>query len=513
MIQTETQIGWQDYVAIISRRRWYFLVPCLLIVSVALVVGSFMPRIYRAETIILVQEPNIMNPLIQGLAVSTPVQQRLRTLREEILSWTSLSRLVHDLKWDQRLSNPLAFEQLIKRLQRDIRVRMSGPDLILMSYEHHNPQLSQKLINTISSIFLERHLAEQSAETNTAIEFLEREMATHKKKLEDSEAALREFRELYVTQMPVAVELNDSIVRLQIALAQMLIENTEEHPAVIDVKRRITDLKIKRNEEIKRFVAQSIAKGQDPAMHQGLIKLLGGESVAGIDPQTAKAAQEAYASWVKRLDNPTPPQPAMAAAPSAPSPAEPPALPGESRAVESSPAPSLASAEDPVSISLGPWQLQELARLNRDHEVTEKTYEHLQERFERAKITQRLGESDEGIKFKVLEPARLPLRPVKPNMLKIAIFSLVMGLFVGAGVAFVAEYLDQSFQSGEELQGELALPVLGTISTIMTEQDLRQRRARWKQWLSAKAHLAAVRTHVAAPIGRRVDALLMRWKI
>jgi uncharacterized protein involved in exopolysaccharide biosynthesis len=505
MIQTETQIGWQDYAAIILRRRWFFLLPCFLVVSIALIVGSFLPRIYRAETIILVQELNIMNPLIQGLAVSTPVQERLRTMREEMLSWTSLSRLVHEMKLDETVKSPLSFERLIKKLQKDIQVRMSGRELVRMGYEHTDPQLSQKLINTISSIFLERNMSEQSEETGTAIDFIERELATYQKKLEDSEAELREFRELYAMQMPVAAELNEQLVNLQVALAQLLTENTEEHPTVVDVKRRIADLKIKRNDEIKRFVARSIARGQDPATHEQLLKLLGGDPASGVDPQTAKAAQEAYASWVARLDHPAPAgQPPLTTA----------------QVVTQQPAEGLEGAtrtelvqSDPVSISLAPWQFQELARLSRNYEVTATTYKHLQERLEKAKTTQRLGESDEGIKFKVLEPARLPLKPVKPSMAKIALFALVLGVFIGAGVAFVAEYLDQSFQTGEELQGEMAVPVLGTISTILTEEDLAQRRGRWKQWLSPKHLLGTALTYLVDQFGRQVDALLGRWKI
>ena len=506
MVSAETQIGWQDYLAIILRRRWFFGVPCAGIVGISMIAGLFMPRIYRAETTILVQEANIMNPLIQGLAVSTPVSARLGTLREEILSWSSLSRLVNDLKLAQGVKSPLAFEQIVKKLQKEIQVRMQGRELILIAYEHPDPKLAQKLVNSISTIFLERNMTAQTAEAQTAIGFLNREMGGYKKELEGSEKQLREFQELYSAELPVAVELNDQIIAQETRLAELLVENTEIHPAVVEVKRRVQELKARRNAEIKRFVATSIARGQDPAIYENLLKVLEqpGQTVAGLDPKKVEIAQEAYAAWVKRLDNPVTAGPGgqpiqvVAAAPS-----------------EGAPVQMIGLG--PTSVSLVPWHQQELSRLSRDYDVNTSTYQHLQERLERAKITQRLGESDDGLKFKILEPARLPLKPVKPNLWKIGFFALLLGVFVGMATVFVAEYLDQSFQSAEDLQLALALPVLGSISTIMTAQDLEKQRERLRHWMSVKNQLGFVGKRILQPairwVGGRCDQLLVRWKV
>ena len=505
MIPTETQIGWQDYVAIITRRRWFFIMPSVAIIVVAMIVGLCLPRIYEAETILLIQDQQVINPLIEGLAVATPVSERLRTLREEILSWTSLSRLANELKLDRGAKSPIAFERLIKRLQSDINVRMRGKDLVAISYEDPDPVLAQTLVNTITNIYMQRNVESQSAETGTAITFIESEMAVYKKKLEDSERSLREFKELYVMQMPVANQINEQIVELEVALARMLIENTDQHPTVIQTRRHIEELKQRRNDEIKRVITTALVKGADPKIYQDLAEAL--QEPAALsessDP-TVKAAQEAYQAWVQRMDSslaknnpPAAPQIQVVAASSGDS--------GKAMEVIGS---------SSASISLAPREEQELVRLTRDYEVYSDTYKEMQERLERAKVTQRLGESDEGTKFKVLEPARLPLRPVRPNMLKIFFFSLLLGIFVGAGVAFVAEYLDQSFQSSEELQTALETPVLGAISTIITEDDLEERRRRRKGWISFQANLQrakAAAEWALRPAWGAVDRALVRW--
>lgn len=500
MVPPATQIGWQDYVAIILRRRWFFIIPCVATVVVASVVGLFLPKIYRAETILLIQDRQVINPLIQGLAVSTPIGERVRILREELLSWSSLGRLVDHLRLDPQAHNPVAYEQLIKRLQKTINVQLRGRELILISYEDHDPKLAQALVNTLTDIYMKRHVESQTAEAGTAISFLESEIGVYQKTLEDAERALREFQELYVMQMPVATQLNQQVIDLEVRLAQLLVENTERHPLVVETKRQIEELKRKRNEEIKHVIASAIAQGHDAKLYEDLATTLEepvGEATA--QSPTVKAAKEAYQAWVSRFDG------SLASAPAT----------GPRMQVITKDEDASSTVEvlgsGATSLSLAPRQQQELARLSRDYDVHARTYQHMQERLERAKITQRLGESDEGAKFKVLEPARLPLRPVRPNRMKLAFFSLLLGIFLGAGVAFVAEYLDQSFQSAEEVQEALALPVIGSISTIVTDGDLAKRRQRMKGWLSLKSQLERLKTFVINPVWAYIDKALLRW--
>jgi len=504
MLNSEAQIGWQDYLAIISRRRWMFLVPCVGIVAITLLVGLFLPKYYRAETIMLVEDQKVINPLIQGLAVSTPTAERMRTLREELLSWASLSRLAHELKMDQRAGSPVTFERLIKRLQKDIEVRMRGPELISVAYEDRNPKLAQTLVNTVTTIYMDRNVESQSAEAKTAISFIESEMVVYKKKLEDSERALRDFKELYVMQMPVATELNTQIINLEVQLAKLMVENTDEHPTVVETKHGIVELKRKRNDEIKRVIANAMATGQDVSFYQDLVAALQAPDASKEDSLPAdpriRTAKEAYQGWVERLDS-------MATAPSSPAPAQ------QVQVIAGGADNKGLEFIGPASatISLGPREEQELSRLSRDYDVQSHTYTEMQQRLERAKITQRLGESDEGTKFKVLEPARLPLRPAHPNLWKMFFLSLFVGLFVGAGVAFVAEYLDQSFQSAEDLQSALGLPVIGSISTILTEADVDAARRHRNGWMTFKNQLQLVKTYVIQPVWGWFDRAMVRW--
>ncbi len=59
--------------------------------------------------------------------------------------------------------------------------------------------------------------------------------------------------------------------------------------------------------------------------------------------------------------------------------------------------------------------------------------------------------------------------PIKPNkMLNVAI-AFVVGLMASVGLAFLLEYLDNTFKKEEDIEKFLGLPVLGVISHI--EED------------------------------------------
>jgi len=63
----------------------------------------------------------------------------------------------------------------------------------------------------------------------------------------------------------------------------------------------------------------------------------------------------------------------------------------------------------------------------------------------------------------IASPALVPSGPVKPNkQLNVAV-ALVLGLMVSIGLAFVLEFMDNTFKSPEDVQKHLGLPVVGTI--------------------------------------------------
>lgn len=64
---------------------------------------------------------------------------------------------------------------------------------------------------------------------------------------------------------------------------------------------------------------------------------------------------------------------------------------------------------------------------------------------------------------KIVEPAELPENPASPNKkLNIAV-AFLLGLMISVGLAFLLEFLDNTFKSKEQLEQILGIPVIGAI--------------------------------------------------
>ena len=68
--------------------------------------------------------------------------------------------------------------------------------------------------------------------------------------------------------------------------------------------------------------------------------------------------------------------------------------------------------------------------------------------------------------YRLLELSEVPKKPVGPLLLLFLSLGLGAGLAVGGGAAVVAEMMDQTYQTAEELTKELNIPVIATIVRI-----------------------------------------------
>jgi len=110
----------------------------------------------------------------------------------------------------------------------------------------------------------------------------------------------------------------------------------------------------------------------------------------------------------------------------------------------------------------------------RDVNVNETIYNNLLQRLETAKITQRLQASDEGTRYTIIEDARVPSKPVRPNKMMISFIGLIFGLGVGITLIFTMEFLDKSFLDVHEASAFLNVPLLGAISKINTDESIQE---------------------------------------
>ena len=96
-----------------------------------------------------------------------------------------------------------------------------------------------------------------------------------------------------------------------------------------------------------------------------------------------------------------------------------------------------------------------------------------------AQIAESMEQRQKSEQFRIIEAAAVPTQPVA-SPLKLLIIVLVMAIDLAVAMVFVAEKLDASFHTIEQVRGRTSLPVLVSIPKIVTSADAAWQRTRFR---------------------------------
>ncbi len=413
-----------SYAKLFFRRKWLIITPTFFGLVAGIVACFLLPRTWESATIMMVEEEKVINPLIQGLAVSTTAVQRVQNIREQILGWNSLVELTKKLDLAKNIQNQWQFEQLVLGLRKSINVNMYGPSIIRISYQGKNPEETQVVAKTISDVFIQQNMESQTKDTDVAVSFIKEQLKVYKRKIKEAE-----------------------IAKIDEQLKTLLLDSTELHPMVKDLRQKISQLK----------------KELDSDEYKVNIPMEETEK-----PITSPTV-EAIRSEIEKITG------------------------SKAGGSIQAGAIGLSESDDPSSNVYKLLMMDKLdSVLARDINVNENIYNMLLQKLETAKITQRLEVSKEGTRYTILDPPRLPLRPVKPNKVQVIFMALFMGAGTGTGLVFLKEFTDQSILDIDDAKHSLELPVLGAISRITTQEEIEKEKQKKAIWMTTAAIIGAI---------------------
>jgi uncharacterized protein involved in exopolysaccharide biosynthesis len=108
----------------------------------------------------------------------------------------------------------------------------------------------------------------------------------------------------------------------------------------------------------------------------------------------------------------------------------------------------------------------DMANLTRDYQNAKETYQSLLKKSQEAQQAENLERRQKGEQFKVIDPARIPEKPMQGKVLKILLFGLLLGMGSGFGMAFIREQMDRSFRDAGDLEATMESKVLANIPRI-----------------------------------------------
>jgi len=124
-----------------------------------------------------------------------------------------------------------------------------------------------------------------------------------------------------------------------------------------------------------------------------------------------------------------------------------------------------------------PTRELQIVGLMRDYTRTKEQYENLLRKILDSQQAENLERRQKGEQFRVIDPARIPEKPFKPNIPRTMAMGVGLGFFLGLGFAWYREMMDQTFHSESEIENVLKLPVIAVIPNLKEEKTRRKKAA------------------------------------
>jgi polysaccharide chain length determinant protein (PEP-CTERM system associated) len=490
------------YAVSLWRKRWY-----VALIGWGLCIPGWigimaLPDRYESQSRVYIDTDSLLSPLLRGISVESNVGQQVDFMQRTLLSRPNIERLMRladlDLLAKTQAEREVVFKDIAKRVQI---VQNQGKNLFSISFADPSPEVAQRVVQSLLSIFVESNVSASRSDIEKARQFLDVQVAQYEKQLHDAEERLADYKKTHLA----VLSRTANGASFQQSLETVRSQRTELQGQLDEAKSRRASLR-QQLETVPQFLAIDslpqyiVARGGEKQLPPELASLNTRiqEAEKQVDLYSTRftdnhpdmiaarrqlaALKQQYAETEKRLkEDPEP----SADDPKAIKTTIPNALYDQVKlklvdieATITSLERKIATVDDEARkfeslAATAPTVEAELATLNRDYGVLHKNYDELVARRESAKMADAVETTGDKIQFKIVDPPEVPIAPSGPPRLLLMSAVLFCALGAGIVVAFLMAQLDDTFFTLENLRESVTLPVLGSISRILTPLDRR----------------------------------------
>jgi polysaccharide chain length determinant protein (PEP-CTERM system associated) len=514
-----------DHLRGMWRYRWQLVIVAWLTAIPGWALVYQMPDVYEASAMVSVDTNSLLPAITKGLTVSENLIDEVDLVSKAMLTRPNLAEVARQTDLDLRAETPQEMEDLVTGLQLRVSVKGGRDNVFLISYQDRNRAKATEVVTALLNTFVETSLGAQGDDTDMTERAIKSEIDDHEKRLLLAEADLADFKKRNLGYMPN--EGADYYMRLQTALA-----------SVAEIERQIRQLRQRRDEVARQLDGEEPVFGIMPSTpaqaaagcskaanisqlqaqlsdlqvdftdkHPRIVMLrdtisaleaecaqereaMGG-AVPIFNPQTNSLdANPVYQNLRLQLSNADVELAALS----------------EEYASRRNQVAELRADVDKIGIVE-----KDLKTLNRDYGVVESRYQELLRRWETLQSKKRLDPVTDTVQFNILEPPFSAAEPVAPNRPLLLIVVLVFALGAGGSVAFGLNQLRPVFYNRRTLNQVTGLPVLGSVSMIMSAEEHSARRHKTVAWTGANLVLLVMGVVViifADPISEMMRELI-----
>jgi len=487
----EKEVNLRDYWKVIQKRRWTITAFFLIVVITTAVATFTMTPIYRGTTTILI---NKENPQIvdfkEIFAVNTVDMDYYQTQYKVLESRTIAKRVIQSLKlsehpeflpktetlfqkWKSSILNPVfdlftssdkapisgkdpaegeketaLINQFLKKLKIE-PIRNSR--LVKIHFDSNYKDLSFRVPGTLAATYIQQNLETRFVATEQAKEWLTRQLEDLKAKVEKADEAQQAFgsqhdiislEEKENVTMHRLTELNEALTKAESERMgkEALHKQTKgrnfdalpsilENKLIMDLKQAYIQLEaqyMRLSETFKPEYPEMVRlKSQMKAIQKRLDNEINKIIIAIRNDYESTLRREALLR----------------------------------QAFEQQKAKVMEMKEKGIQYNI----------LKREADTNKELYRGILQRMKEAGVSAGITASN----IQILDQAELPTKPYKPNKRLNLLLAVVVGLFLGVGLAFFFEYLDNTVKTPEDVEQLIRLPSFGMVPEISNERRRR----------------------------------------
>ena len=495
---------WRPYLDMVYRRKWWVIVPFLIVMTAGWIYLENLPKTYRASTLILVDAQRVPSDFVKS-TVTEDVQARLRTISQQIHSRSNLETVIrrYELYPSQEgasrglLSSaktrimvvtgqreasaesepePPSMQHLVRFVRDKIDINVRGENRAFeISFEWSDPDTAARVANALASQFISQNLRFREDMAIGTTTFLDTEVQRLQQELQQREAELEDFKRRNMGRLPSQLESNLNILNQlknelgrvedqsqqlyhEIQITKRLYASagrgeegsiTQQRQSVEENLRQLRLRYTEQHPEI-RFLKRRLEQLREEEKI-ALAMILEQEEVQNPARGNAQSEMQTIEleQMQRRLSN------------------------HEAKMIELREQINIYQnrVEQTSEVEL------ELKNLERDYNAVNDRFQNLLRRKLDAQLAEQLERRQQGEQFRVVDQAIPPDSPFSPDRNRIMFLTLALGLGMGGGLAFLRESIDSGFNASAEVEQELQPEMIISLPVVKKNR---------KSWVKTK---------------------------
>jgi polysaccharide chain length determinant protein (PEP-CTERM system associated) len=472
------ELTMQEYAEILKRRYKLILICAVLFLVAGMVISHSLSPQYVSQTLVLIEQQKVPEDYVKPV-VNEDLGARLASMREQILSRSRIEPIIE--RFNLYAGNKATMDDRVDMTRKAIGINPipsgqspRGMPGFYITFKAQDARTAQQVCGEITSLFISANInaREESAEGTT--DFLKQQLADSKRNLDEQDAKLADFERKYIGKLPqqessntntlqaLTTQLESStqavsrsqqnITFLETMIAQQTQDAsrtdpatgssgdtlqaqlkaalnqekemealyTPDHPDIVAIKRRITNLRA----EIARSAAEPVKADTTTANSTDSPQLRQLKTQLSMERQSLTATKQQQAHLEQQV-----------------------------RSYE-------------AKLESSPMIEEEYKQITRDHDTAVQFYNTLLTKMNQSSMATALERRQQGEQFSVMDAANLPESPTFPNHKMFAIGGLASGMALGLLLTALLEYRDKSLRNESDIFAFTKLPTLAVVSYI-----------------------------------------------